>query len=214
MNERLIEIRKRVSTMPQSLVDKCVRNCHARGLDSIVIDEDSRGSLERMFVSHPGGALENNASGDKFAVGIHEHHYPITLEAVSGEVWNLTYALFFRADLKLKAYTFAHNMDGKPTIRPLGETGVLKIATSELSQRAIQQIHLQARELHTIVVPATSRGAAWIVREGERETDATLLLTDKDMTTFVPDGLYQPFRNRQHILDMLDSFIATQETPQ
>lgn len=188
------------------------KNCHALGLDSIVISVDENtGALTRMFISNPSGELSDGwdyaapnpqtfgpMALNHFSVGVHEHKYPIRLQQVLGQARHIECAIVSPCDHACddRGVWMHASMFGAfgESVEPIGMRLVRPI-----ENRVIVDEYLPAEALHTVV--ADPRGAAWLAVEGAATKDKTICLSNEPLSKWDSSALYQRFQSPHEVID-------------
>ena len=71
----------------EAIVKRSLRNCHAIGVDSLVLTTDP---MVRVFVAHPTHTLWMNKPPHPMSVGFHPHHCDVVLAPIFGRILNLS----------------------------------------------------------------------------------------------------------------------------
>lgn len=189
---------------PNTILSMSRKDCHCKGLDSIVIADRADGRLVRVYVAHPGSEI-NKPNNDGLVVGIHNHRYPLRLLGLAGMCFNIEYSISPMHplggapwDLFLNAYRF-----GKmgQDIKSCGKRRVRRV-----SETRIDDIILPAESLHTVVVG--ERGGVWAALEGPEIGGDTICLSDRDLTKWSPEGLYREFDSPKDALAVLEDALG------
>lgn len=164
------------------IYEKCVKNCHAKNLYSIVLKELENGRLLRMYVAVPGNELfkNNPKNGEMMSVGFHNHRYDIGLQVICGQ---LTNHLIEEANsfLFYKKYGFETGMGESKLTQPtiVFQNNVSVKFGKFTSLQKGDFLQLKAEELHTISTPKNEL-VAWLVLEGELQLNfVPKLITNK-----------------------------------
>lgn len=171
-----------------------IRNCHVRGLDSVVLRDGPR--MVRMFVAHPNHELWRNHASilsvlvDRQTLALHPHHCDVTLRRVMGTIVNYTAELVEdpRGVLQECAYLSAIK-DGVGALVPTGR----RFRGDLLSFGAVRDdpgTFMLASAIHCVWVPRGA-SAAWTVSEGQ-EDPAYVQRCYTQTPTFDQSGMYQP----------------------
>ena len=194
--------------------DKCVMDCHVKGLHSIVAKELPGGRLLRIYVATSGNQLFKNSPESRLpmAVGFHNHRYDIGLQVLVGRLTNHVVSEcggeLLPMDYRLYGYQtgLKDGVLGRPKIELRGAISIRRGRAEEL--REGQFAELQAREIHTIST-AENEFVAWAVLEGPKdEAFKAKLITNAQLDDSVTEGLYQPASNEE--VDSLLSSIKAQ----
>lgn len=151
------------------LLEKSLINCHCLGMDSLVLKEGP--NMIRMFVARPEHTLwKNNPAADaRFSVAMHRHHCDVTLQPITGEIYNVVMSGRPHDSLTttklLRSYKYtSHILEGeKAGFKPVDDDGLY---ISLRTERLTVPRYMSADELHSVYVPART-AAAWYVWEGK-----------------------------------------------
>lgn len=153
------------------ILAKSIGNCHAFGVDSIVLSE-SDNCLTRLFLAWPEHELYKNLNLDGcFSVGPHNHKYNLTIDPVCGKVYNLEFVVedpLGYYQLPVDSYIFHSAIDSIGVASYLDKVK-LNWISCDLIQSSCPLTHCQ---FHTIYVPKGEK-AAWLVYEGQRVDNKT-----------------------------------------
>lgn len=173
------------------IVRKSRRNCHAPGVDSIMLLE-SPGKTIRLFVATEYHNLHQNLDGaGPLTVAFHPHHCNITLHCVYGAFVNRTLELREESPNALNAYKYRSALLGlQPGFDFIGSVGVRY--TSAFWFGAGDFLYMPADIIHTIGVSKGHR-AAWLVNEGTEDPNyEPLCYSDAPLERIDMSGWYQP----------------------
>lgn len=186
------------------------RNCHARGVNSVVLAfyPDGRPRL-RMFTTTPEHTLWTNArpgAGEvPMSLAIHAHRSPITLTRIHGRPMQVEAAhceMTLDASRRIRRWRYQSQiLTGHGSFTP---EGYACLAVRE--PYVFDCIRMEARDLHTIYVP---RGevAAWAVHEHElAPTYDEVLYSDDDLSAFDFTGMYEPMTSDEARAVVSDAF--------
>lgn len=169
------------------------KNCHIRGLHSIVLKND-QGRLTRAFFTTPDHRMHENTLDGGLALGIHSHLYDITLECISGKFCNHNYTKALEAGSTL-FYGFDSTPENKvlkPGLHPLRLTSFQWLYPED------KPIFMNSEDLHTVYVQEGEM-ASWLVLEGAQEK----LVSQLYCLTKDPLCTYQRFA----IADQVRAFV-------
>lgn len=167
-----------------------LRNCHARGVHSIVLDNDG-GRLRRVFIAEKDHTLWRNSpdSGEAFSVGFHSHHCALAIRVLRGQIVNLSLREGRHSLLSAWRYQSAIT-GGVPRFDNILPPVWYGTEGDALGQGGI--LTLAATDFHTVWV-AKNVGAVWLVEEGEEDPHyLPITLSDDDLSIFDWMGMYQP----------------------
>lgn len=177
-----------------TLLSRSLINCHAVGLDSIVLK--GAPNMVRIFLARPEHTLGQNdpwATSDMtpFSLGMRAHHCDVTLVPLFGEVNNVV-------ECRGPADCFPHVwMDAYEYQSQIEETGAFRprFGRSEFELGFIElrePTHMKARTRHSICVKA-GESAAWMVVEGAEDPNyAPITWSNAALTKFNFAPLYKP----------------------
>lgn len=170
-----------------------LRNCHTRGLDSIVL-HDEPGNRVRLFIAGWAHNLWTNRNGHQYSVGIHSHHCNVRLVRLYGQVYNQLHGIVPAAHGDFREYRYQSAIThGEGKVEPTGRRAFMELVNH--SKAPFDAVSLQAYQLHTIFVPVNT-DAAWLVIEGEEDPAyEPLFWSNADQISF--DGLYEPMAREQ-----------------
>ena len=177
------------------IVEKCLKNCHTTGLDSLVI-KDAPGMV-RMFIAKPSHDLYQNnvdSNGGKFSVALHRHHCDVTLMPIMGDVYNVTVSERGKPK-KLRSFRYQSPISyGEGKFVPVDETELpINLSSDLISVPTL----LHADLLHTIYFPY-GQPAAWLVFEGgENKNYNPIVYSNADLANFDFAGLDQPMTEEE-----------------
>ena len=186
------------------------KNCHQMGLDSIVIGKGVDGRLTRAFFAHENHSMHLNSECSTLSLGIHNHQYNITLTKLDGLAFNLGFE-DNNSDTPPKPnstykYRYTSQLTGAG-----GVSGAPSSNLHNLTQTSFEEItynHLQYQDLHTVYVHKGEK-AAWIVEEGIRMIDETLLYSPHKPTKISRAAYgYQSFTSKEEVVSMVEDFLA------
>ncbi len=165
-----------------------VKNCHTRGVDSIVLRESP--IMVRVFIANADHDLWKNHLPEPFSVGLHPHHCDIEIECIAGAIANVEPRLSVMGD-SFKRYVFESVLlGGGGGFRYDDFFDYFNVTLNFLQPK--ERRSLAAEEMHTIYVPK-GEPAAWIVREGmENPGFRPICYSNHDLTKWTAPGLYVP----------------------
>lgn len=191
------------------IIARSRRNCHAKGLHSVMLAE-SPGKTIRLFFANWDHELYHNRLGltgarAPLSVAVHPHHCPITLATVLGHFVNERAHLARLGDSDygraaaltmywptFEQFVFDSKLLGGKGGFVRGKSGKFKYQADSKKVRAGESVFMDSVDLHTVYVPKEER-AAWLVFEGASDPGHTsVAYSNTDLTTFTSEGLYQP----------------------
>lgn len=149
------------------------KNCHIKGLHSIVLYSDKFNRLLRLYLTTPDHEL-HDSTRDSLVInlGVHSHRYDLTLSRVHGDAFNIEYVKsnYEKAYRnQVRSYMFRSKDD-------FGYCGDVFLSRGKLSM--IDRLFLPKDALHTVFVRECDT-ASWLVQEGFEERNYTMLYTNK-----------------------------------
>ena len=180
------------------VIKKGIKDCHAKGVDSVVLGLTEEGRLRRAFIAHPGHDL---GMGSTLSVGFHAHHCDVTLEVVHGAMLNINLAagrshLSYTSDyMELATYEYESPIlnGGKGSFTRVSKMKPHDIQTIPLSTMS-EPLFLTANVVHTILIPFfLAETCTWVVTEGEEDPEYyPFVYTNRDLRYDTMQGLYNP----------------------
>lgn len=187
--------------LEDGIPDMAIGNCHAVGLDSIVLDVEydeltnDKVSMTRVFVAwHDLHTLDALYQPDgHFSIGAHNHRYDLTITPLVGVLNN--YEVDFSHDGWGPLHQFAYTSaiaDGEMSFKREGERYFARPPLSVELWPGWARV-MDAEQVHSVVVKKAKAWpfTAWMVREGpDRIASKTFSPLDH-----IPDRhepLYQP----------------------
>lgn len=206
-------VRALVRTNLELMVSKSLKDCHARGVDSILFD-DTPESRIRLFVARENHELWKNTpypDEDILTVAYHGHRCDLTLDVVHGTIDNLvadhtgsfgssSYAEFI-FDSKIKGGSGGFR-------KTKAVTDIEFMDVNRLGDYSLEKsIFLPANVLHTIWVPMGEK-AAWFVYEGKEDPDyKPICYSNADLENFDASDMYQPM-DKDYLLQTLEELFG------
>lgn len=176
MEEYLKRILRLVDNPNNESLRFSMRNVHARGIFSLVIDGDEPGKLTRVFIS--------NRKLKPFQVQLHTHRYPVTISILKGNITHHTAEsaklMDDRNKVWISQYKYRSVLNGGTGLEYVG------MVSKELKEYKLpigSKIDLETYEYHTM---SCSKGSIWVVEEKGFERDYSMVLG----VPFVTDNLY------------------------
>lgn len=197
----------------EQIIDKSFRNCHAPGVDSLVLGEGDSGELVRVFWARKGHSLGvRHPLSQELQIAFHGHHCDIEIHMLHGCMINSVASRTFGDGIgHIKAWQFQSKIarpdNGAGFIRQpehdMLDGFVNTILTADKSCQA-HYTYMHADDRHTVFVP--DEEAFWLIREHPteygRETPK-VVYSNNDLSKFSFNGLYQPFTNTEEIAYVL-----------
>ena len=172
-----------------------MKDCHIKGLHSIVLYCDKFDRLLRLYLTTPNHQMHNNMRDDlNINLGVHNHRYDLQLTAVHGKAANITYRLSDSrcSNLRVDVYKY-YNKDKYVKL----DRAFLK----RKSLKLIDNTFMDKSELHTVYVRANET-ASWLVQEGFEVEDHTLLYTSAE----VKCTQYTRFKSAQDVREFVINY--------
>lgn len=197
-----------VAAVPERLLMKSLRHCHAELVDSIVVGE-SRGCLRRVFIVWPESPLCSSEQHNSFSVvGPHDHRYSLKLAPVHGRVTHTLFAADPAEHPSDRPAAVGGNVFHAWTCtKGLSALDLQPAGFAELritGRRSLQGlVELSATQIHTL---ACHRYAAWHVSEGPTTRESTRLFSRQGTLPSL-EGLYQPFMSRSDVVAHVRRFV-------
>jgi hypothetical protein len=202
----------------EAVLARSLVNCHARGVDSIVLAKDP---MVRLFVANAGHELWRNMpdlnAGQSvrygMSVAFHPHHCDLTLTPVYGAIFNLSERKTQREACRAKEFLFQYRYvspitSGQPgSFVPVEGNGRLfEIVETQLTK----PLAMRAKERHSMWVPIRTK-AAWLVEEGGEDPNYVAdCWSNADLTKFDFTGMYRPMHadRLREILALLPDWVV------
>ena len=176
------------------------KDCHQLGLDSIVI-ENNDGRLTRAFFAHEHHRMWENINISKPSLGIHDHKYDLRLTGLCGNSFNITAKVLLH---KKGMFMYKYSPEWVGGIGLNGKA--IPCSLEVVSRVEIGVVDIPSNTLHTVMVPVNKK-AAWIVEEGTLVKQETTLITNIKREDFNLSGLYSPFKSKDEIISMVETFL-------
>jgi hypothetical protein len=171
----------------EKIVANSVHNCHAHGVDSIVL-VDAPEQRIRLFSATKSHTLWKNSGEHTYSVAYHPHHCDVTLIGVTGELYNIVIEQSDKGNILLSKFEYKSQFNGK---------GGFKFDTKErFKQPSMSNIwagkfrSMKAEDIHTIYIPK-GKEASWIVVEGNENPEyESVCYSNDDLECFSFKGMY------------------------
>jgi len=172
-------------------------NCHAPGLDSIVLKNNSvvNGGMARIFLAHeethPLGQIIDEESGN-FVIGVHDHRFPLTIVPLLGSFVNYEVTADPEGSEQLHEYAFSSGINGTMGVSYQRQVTVRPPHFNEQEPGGL--IRMTANDLHTVIIPnrnTVNKWTAWLVLEEPTEKTSHIY-SPTDHLSLNSEGLYQP----------------------
>lgn len=199
------------------MVSRSLKDCHARGVDSILFD-DTPGARIRLFIANENHELaanipSNTDKGGLLSVSYHPHHCDLSLEVVDGIIFNVSVEEVRDGQFFNEHWPLFDKFRYQSAIKD-GQCGFVKESSGHRFYRSAimrspglvmprgAELDLVADDLHTIGVHAGER-AAWFVYEGAAEPNyENICYSNSDLENFDSSGMYQPM-DKEYLLNSL-----------
>jgi len=188
------------------ILEKSIKNCHVKGLHSIVLSEGLDGRLTRVYVHEPEGGLRYGSVG----LAIHSHKRSLAFDVLGGELCNFTFDIVAKKECDADT-----NFDSWIWKSPLLTTD--KVGFSNMKHRTVlreiglgakyhkdQFFFMNAWDLHTVRC-AWHEYTSWLIIEGEIDPGyLPFSYSNEDLSKFSTEGLYQPFESGKEIRELFE----------
>lgn len=188
------------------------KNCHAKGLHSIVLNQSANGELTRFYYTTSDHFLEQNLIPEvKTTIAIHSHRFDLKFTTLRGEMINVTYRFPLENELAESTIFAAWKFQSQIL------TGQGSFLKQERPQKLLFQDACALSEKHSIVMKSTDlhtvgvyqgQIAAWMVEETNFNPHHNdICYTNNDMENFSFDGLYQKYYSKEEIEMAIKEFF-------
>lgn len=167
----------------EELAEKSLVNCHAMGVDSVML-RDVDGDRLRAFVTDAHHTLWLNSGyrGHGLSVAIHPHHCDVTITPVFGEIYNVTVCGRITGPT-LKAYRYQSQITGSGRFLRGDEKDDM-IGVAFVRSLLRKPLKMSAKTEHTVFVPHAAK-AGWFVHEGAEDAGYSgLCWSNADLENF------------------------------
>lgn len=182
-----------------------LRNCHAKGVDSILLDAPN--TKFRVFIANTWHDLwKNSASQNEImSVGFHNHHCDVELIHLNGTVYNIGFT-----DIKSGDTYLVYDYKSKINSKYLNGNFILqsnKCNIIEQITRIDKSLFLDAFRFHTISVPFGT-SASWLVIEGKENPDykPITISNNPNLESETFEGYYEKI-NSEEFLKKLEEIL-------
>lgn len=190
------------------------KNCHVKGLNSVVFGEIETGGLLRFFIAEPGHGLYRN-SGDPLSkdltLGFHGHLRDIGIIMLDGTVTNRT-ATVERSGNKsqaIRTWNYESPLNGKSgkfteVKEPRFVTKVVDRSMRPLENQDANGFNLllRGKETHTVSVEKGKR-ACWAIVELDKSPGyQPTCYSNADLSKWTSSGLYVPYQPEELFMDV------------
>lgn len=193
----------------ETIAAKSLKNCHAPGIDSIVLGEGDKGELVRVFWARKGHSLGvRHPTSNQLQIAFHNHHCGIGYNILQGCMINCRIARDGHQGGLLKKWGFESKIIAPESSGFVPQDGCVytrfqsEILTPDDGCRFTS---MDADTHHTVFVPTEE--AIWLLHESPSKygRDAQkVVYSNSDLSKFSFDGLYQPFTSHEEIQYILD----------
>lgn len=189
-----------------TIVKRSFNNCHAIGLNSIILDQKPDGHLVRMFYTTPDHVLWKNEDiySPDLTIAFHSHHTNIGISVVKGEITNITAkAIPTNQPSCIKGWDFQSQI---LTGRGLFSEQDQKYELTDVKKDKGKCFFMDSTQLHTVFV---ERGecCAWIINEEQGIGYNPTGYSNSDLKTFKFEDHYLPLSEEEVILALGAYFI-------
>lgn len=195
----MFEIKELITNaLEKGLPEKSLFNCHALGVDSVVVSEENNQLVRIFFAWQAEHQLDNlHTDNGQFTVGVHNHKYNISLIPLVGSFIN--YEVFLGDEEtrhgQLYEFEFQSGIGSEMQLKYRNMRNIQSINLRELSP-GDQRIML-APELHTVIVPKDgSHLTAWMVIEG-MEVNSSLFYSPIEEPSIDATDMYIPMKRAE-----------------
>lgn len=174
MYQFLKELSKKLSNPNTESLQLSMRNVHAKGMFSLVIDGTEFGKLTRVFIA--------DKKLKPFDVQYHTHRYPVTITVLKGNITHhtATPSEKIHGSVTLSEYEYRSILNGGNGLKYAKETHII---THENALPIGSKIDLDISDYHTM---SCDKGSIWVVEEKGFKQDFSNVLG----VPFVTDNLY------------------------
>lgn len=190
-----------LKSAPIEVVMMSRKNCHQKGLDSIVVNKCARGCLTRAFFAQENHKMYENFGGTYSpSLGYHDHKYNLTLTELYGTAYNVNVDISLDVgDMNLIEYN--------SMLQGCGDLELVCTGIDvDYEESAIKRLFLPHNQLHTVAVKRGEK-SAWIVEEGVVEKETTNLITHLLPKDISSENLYERFSCKDEIVAMVENFF-------
>lgn len=174
----------------EEILQKSIRNCHAIGVDSIMLLE-APGKTIRLYVCNPHHELWKDD-----AIAYHPHHCNLTLLCVHGSFINDVAQFQDHPNGGYRKYLYKSKIKDNESGFDFQGFATLEMCVSRRYQED-QFVEMHASEIHTVQV-ARDKSAAWLVFEGREDINyKPFCWSSGDPNTKLSLELYQPMTIRE-----------------
>lgn len=172
-------------------LSKSLKNCHAFGVHSVMLNPCADGKLRRIFVARDWHQLWKNKLHREqpfydLSVGIHPHHCDIRITGLKGTMFNHRFSLF-NVKNNGRSYYWKKYEYVSPIVTPHGSFNCaggdyLSAAEPEAIEPGVS-IDMKASDMHTVYVEPRKQ-SAWLIEEGEEDPDFKAICYSNDRLEF------------------------------
>lgn len=180
-----------LSQHKDKILEKSLRNCHVKGMDSVMLD-DTPGARIRIFFANEEHDLHKNYNIPK-TLAAHAHHCDLTLSCIYGSFENIIFKEASNSPhvcLNEWEYTSEILQAGKGGFKTTERTASFEFPKRNTVYNG-EETHMIAADIHTVFV-RKGMSAVWVVYEGKEDRNyKSLSYTNTDLSNFNTDNLYQ-----------------------
>jgi len=182
------------------ILEKSIKNCHVKGLHSIVLSEGLGGRLKRMYIHEPEGGL---AVGGLIPLAVHAHRRDLKIKVLAGRLSNLCFKFDAVSGFEVPRWKWNSPILGK-------SGGFERSGSVKFAHNPVVSIHTEGSEfflladwLHTVDC-SFGEWTAWIVSEGRFDPKyEPWAYSMADLSNLDMSELYQPFKSSKEIRDLV-----------
>lgn len=180
----------------KDLIEKtAIRNCHALGLHSFIINENPK---MRLFIADPDSELSNVYNPEEPIIPIHSHKYNDLFSVLYGTLHQHLYTLSHDEIIMpfpINSYNLIRISDSKKELANLGRVNLTHLDTKSYKTEHF----LKAEELHSVSTTPDKNGkCAWLITETIANVHYTQVAYHQNLIK--RNNLYLPFENAHDYL--------------
>ncbi len=191
--------------------EKSLKNCHVRGLHSVVLNEDEKGLLRVFYTSQDHELWQNQPAKFRrmqwygcnsempISIAIHPHHSEFAFTVLSGTITNVEFgdemsgiSAWGRAISMPKWKWTSAILNGQGRFELVDNDSVIYLGECHIYS-AGQKFSMLAAQMHTVFVPYGME-AMWMIREiASIEPPPSYCWSNADLSKWSDKDLYQKF---------------------
>lgn len=200
------------NTNRQFMFENSYRNCHCKGLHSIVLTALPDGNLLRVYWAkakeHQLHLNDPEKLYMKMSLGIHAHSKNLYFDVLHGTLNNVIAEVDDEQGINFSRYTFSSKINGGDG----GFTDERKakiVFKSNTEHRAGQNFFMNNSEMHTVHAHE-DRTCIWAVYESNpsKEIGEKYTYSNHDLTLVDNSELYQKFENMKEFEEFMSKFFS------